>query len=200
VFAKQIGFPELIYADDDQNGVIVMSNQPGVRDLVDEDALLGNLFNLDGRVHEGRSIRSVRSIFSVDERLSIDVEISLPLAQSIDVENGKEIHTFLLSRFVIGDYQLYSSKAQQSGGVLLTKTVLEDKLGAGVIDLVQNAPESHVAHMLSGKIQQLDMRLVLRYKEYRIERGKLAHSVERKVLELDHSGLYDILLQFNKRV
>ena len=69
-----------------------------------------------------------------------------------------------------------------------------------MIDLVQDAPESHVAHMLSGKIQQLDMRLVLRYKEYRIERGKLAHSVERKVLELDHSGLYDILLQFNKRV
>lgn len=201
VFAKQIGFPTLVYAHDDQAGTITMSNQPDVEALIDEDQLLGDTFSLISNVTEGRNISSTRSIFSVEERMSIDIEMSLPVAQTIDVTNGDEHHTFLLSRFAIGDYQKRYNMVQQSNGYVVTKTVLQNTIDSGFIDLVQDAPESHVSQLLSGEIRQLNMRLVLRYKNYFVGvGGHLAHTVERKIIEMDPSGLYDLLLQFNKRV
>ena len=119
----------------------------------------------------------------------------------IDVNNGKEHHSFLLSRFVIGDYQRRYNITQQSNGYMLTKTILQNTIGSGLIDLVQDAPESHVTHLLAGRIRQLDMRLILRYKNHYLdENNHLSHTIERKVQTLDTTGLYDILLQFNKRV
>ena len=82
--------------------------------------------------------------------------------------NGKEQHTFLLNRFMITDYINIAGRTQQKGGVILTKSLINDKTGSGFIDLVNNQPTSHVAKLLNGKIQQMDLRMVLRYKKYSI--------------------------------
>lgn len=220
VFARLIGFPQFIYADDVGGGVTLMSNQRGIPDLFySAPDILGAMrqwFVEDtGNVliaanGNPRTIESTKSIFNCDDRLSLDIEISLPLSQSIEVFNGKENHTFILNRFMITDYINISGRTQQKGGVILTKSIISDKLGIGFTDLVSDEPTSHVAKLLNGKIQEMDARMVLRYKKYAIHvdaqglitlpKNQLQFTIERKTLEFDENGVYDLLLAFNKRV
>ena len=98
----------------------------------------------------------------------------------------------------------------EKGGVILTKSIINDKLSVGFTDLVYNQPTSHTAQLLNGKIQEMDVRLVLRYKKYTIEltnaglitlpNDQLKFTIARKTIELEHDGLYDLLLAFNKLV
>jgi hypothetical protein len=124
----------------------------------------------------------------------------LPISQSIDVLNGVEKHTFILSRFMVTDYKSLECIAEQKGGVILSKAILSDKVGCGVVDLVMGKPAAHTAQLLNGKIQSLDMRLVLRYKDYYIENTYLRYRIADKILEFNDYGLYDILIQFNKKI
>ena len=85
--------------------------------------------------------------------------------------------------------------------MILSKTILEDKLSTGFRDLVMGEPSSHVSNLLNGKIQAMDTRLVLRYKDYRVDDdGKLRFDVKHKLIDFTNDGMYDIVLQFNKRV
>ena len=201
VFAKQIGFPVLIYAYDNQAGTITLSNQVNAPPL-----FLGNgNFALNPHIHttanlQPRTIESTKSIFNCDDRLSIDIEISLPLSQSIDVHNGSEHHTYLLNRYMITDYVTVEGRTQQKGGHILTKSIIHDKLSAGFTDLVQNQPSSHTAQLLNGKIQEMDLRLMLRYKSFVIVGDHVEFTIKRVTMEMDESGVYDLLLAFNKRV
>ena len=201
VFAKQVGLPVLIYAHDNQAGIITLSNQVNAPPL-----FFGNqLFALDPDIHATanglpRTIESTKSIFNCDDRLSVDIEISLPLAQSIDVHNGSEQHTYLLNRYMITDYVTVEGRTQQKGGHILTKSIIHDKLSAGFTDLVHNQPSSHTAQLLNGKIQEMDLRLMLRYKKFSVVDERLKFTIERVPMELDDSGVYDLLLAFNKRV
>ena len=196
VFAKLIGFPTQIYHGTTAAGLIVMSNQPGILPLLDG----ANNFALAPRINTGRSVISTKSIFRVDDRLSIDVEITLPLAKTIDVHNKTEKHTYLLSRFLVADYLSVDTIAQQRGGFLLTKSIISDKLNSVITDLVANSPGTHTAQLKNGKIQEMDVRLILRYKKYEIINNILTYSVAHKTLELENDGLYDLLLSFNKKV
>jgi hypothetical protein len=147
-----------------------------------------------------RTIFSIQSIFEMDDRLSIDLEISLPISQTIDVENSKEQHTFLLARFVISDYKHIETRVQQRKGVVLSKAVIQDTLALGVHDLVRNTPEAHTTQLLPGKIQVLDSRLVFRYRSYSILNGTLKSEIKSRIFSMDEHGVYDILLEFNKKV
>ena len=218
VFARLIGFPQFIYGDN-VGGVITMSNQVTTPDLLySAPDFAGNVqqyyvndSNMPAAANGNpRTIESTKSIFSCDDRLSLDIEISLPLSQSIDVFNGKEQHTFLLNRFMITDYINIAGRTQQKGGVILTKSLINDQMGSGFTDLVKNQPTSHVAKLLNGKIQEMDLRMVLRYKKYSIlvddqgllslPKNQLQFTIERKTLQLDENAAYDLLLAFNKRV
>ena len=188
-------------------GVTLMSNQTGIPDLLYSApwGAIRQLFVEDtGDVliaanGNPRTMESTKSIFNCDDRLSLDIEISLPLSQSIEVFNGKEQHTFLLNRFMITDYINITGRTQQKGGVILTKTIISDKLGIGFTDLVSDEPTSHVAKLLNGKIQEMDARMVLRYKKYAIHvdaqglltlpKNQLQFTIERKTLEFDENGL-----------
>ena len=196
VFAKQIGFPTLIYAHDDQWGVILMSNQKDIPALIDR----WDAFDIDPQIHESRTVVSTRSIFTMDERLSIDVEISLPMSHSIDVHDGDESHSFILNRYIITDYIAVECITQQRGGVILTKSIIQDSLATGYTDLVKAQPSVHASQLLNGKIQAFDIRLVLRYKVFRIENKILKHTIARKTIEMDANSSYELLLSFNKRV
>ena len=202
VFAKQVGLPVFIYAHDDQAGTVTMSNQVNIPSLFN---LANGNFALDPDINAPanelpRTIESTKSIFNCDDRLSVDIEISLPLAQSIDVHNGSEQHTYLLNRYMITDYVTVEGRTQQKGGHILTKSIIHDKLSAGFTDLVHNQPSSHTAQLLNGKIQEMDLRLMLRYKKFSVVDDRLKFTIERVPMELDDSGVYDLLLAFNKRV
>ena len=218
VFARLIGFPQFIYGDY-VGGVITMSNQVTTPDLLySAQDFAGNVLqhfvndsNMPAAANGNpRTIESTKSIYSCDDRLSLDIEISLPLSQSIDVFNGKEQHTFLLNRFMITDYINIAGRTQQKGGVILTKSLINDQMGSGFTDLVKNQPTSPAAKLLNGKIQEMDLRMVLRYKKYSIlvddqgllslPKNQLQFTIERKTLQLDENAAYDLLLAFNKRV
>ena len=196
VFAKQVGFPELIYHGPNAIGVDIMSNQPGCLPLLDG----ANLFTSVSATNNGRSLISTSSIFRTDDRISLDIEITLPVARSIDVFQKQETQTYLLSRFMVTDYIRVDTIAQQRGGFLLTKSMISDKLNAGFTDLVAGSPGTHTAQLKNGSIQELDVRLILRYKKFEIINEILTYAIQRETLEMDPDGLYDMLLSFNKRV
>ena len=198
VFAKLVGLPEQIYSGLDAlpNGNVVFSNQPGVLPLIDG----ANNFALPSAVANSVSITSNDSIFRVDDRLSLDVEITLPLARTIDVHKKQEKQTYLLSRFIVKDYINVATVAQQRGGFLLTKSIMQDKLSTGFTDLVANQPGTHASQLKNGKIRELDVRLALRFKEWEVINGILTYSIQHKTIELEEDGCYDLLLAFNKRV
>lgn len=201
VFAKILGFPTLIYSYVDGAGLVHISNQEGVPDL-----FVAGDFNLalgapDLGATGFESLISTGSIFKFDERISIDIEIALPLSRTIDVLDRVERHTFILSRFMLSDYKELETIIEQRGGVILTKSILQDTLALGCVDLVRGQPQTHTAMLLNGKIQALDLRLVLRYKEYFIDNAEhLAFSIKHKTHELDEHGFYDILLHFIKKL
>jgi hypothetical protein len=199
VFARLIGFPPHIYSSYTLGGVQLISTQTS-EPLIELDFQGDEVFNIPIGAAEEINITSTKSIYLFDERLSIDIEITLPISQSIDVLNGAEKHTFILSRFLITDYKDLECVTEQRGGVILSKSILSDRIGSGMVDLVQGKPTSHTAQLLNGKIQVLDMRLVLRYKDYYFQNNNLQYNVLHKTLELEDAGLYDILLQFNKKV
>ena len=198
VFAKLVGFPEQIYSGLDAvpNGNVVFSNQPGVLPLIDG----ANNFALPSAVADLYSFTSNDSIFRVDDRLSIDVEITLPLARTIDVHKKQEKQTYLLSRFIVKDFVNVATVAQQRGGFLLTKSIMQDKLSTGFTDLVANQPGTHASQLKNGKIRELDVRLALRFKEWEVINGILTYSIKHKTIEMEEDGCYDLLLAFNKRV
>ena len=196
VFAKQVGFPDQIYSGVTAGGAAVMSNQPAILPLLTG----ANLFNLVSATNDGRSIISTSDIFRTDDRISFDVEITLPLACTIDVHDKQEKQTYLLSRFMVTDYIRVDTIAQQRGGFLLTKTMISDKLNTGFTDLVANQPGTHTAQLKNGNIQELDVRLILRYKSFEIINNILTYSTQHKTFEMGADGVYDLLLSFNKRV
>ena len=111
---------------------------------------------------------------------------------------------------MISDFVTVQGRTQQKGGVILTKSIINDTLSVGFTDLVHNKPSSHIAKLLNGKIQEMDLRLVLRYKQYAIDthdsgiitlpKNILSFTIARKPIELKNDGLYDILLSFTKQV
>ena len=198
IFALQIGFPEQIYSGYDDALVpnVVMSNQDGVQPLLTG----AGIFAFTSFVDHEKQIISTGSVFSLDDRLSIDVEIAMPLARSIDVHNSKEKQTYLLSRFIVKDYIEVETIAQQRGGFLITKSLMQDKLSTGFLDLVANQPGTHVSQLKPGAIRELDIRLALRYKEFEIINSILTYSIKHKTFEMDADGCYDLLMTFNKKV
>ena len=78
--------------------------------------------------------------------------------------------------------------------------MISDKLSTGFTDLVADNPGTHTAQLKNGQIQELDVRLILRYKSFEIINDILTYSTERKTLEMETDGVYDLLLSFNKRV
>ena len=196
IFAAQVGFPEQIYSGATAQGLVVMSNQPGCLPLLDGT----NHFALPSPVNDGVSIISTNSIYRVDDRLSIDVEITLPLARTIDVHDKQEKQTYLLSRFMVKDYIKVETIAQQRGGFLLTKSMLQDKLSTGFTDLVANQPGTHTSQLKNGKVREMDVRLMLRYKSFEIINSILTYSIKTKTLNMEDDGCFDLLLSFNKRV
>ena len=101
---------------------------------------------------------------------------------------------------MVTDYKQLESIVEQKGGVILSKSILSDTISAGVVDLVLGKPAAHTAQLLNGKIQAMDLRLILRYKDYFVENSHLKFKVAHKTLQLDEFGFYDILVQLNKNV
>ena len=203
VFASQIGFPNIIFARDQVvQGVTYtqISTDVTIDDLLVENNANVFVFDMQPNVSEGVNIKSTQSIFRIDDRLSYDLEISLPISQTIDTMNGKESQTFLLSRFQINDYQNIHTRTKQKDGLLLTEALIEDQLQGGMVDLVRGAPSSHVSQLLNGSIQALDLRVILRYKEYYFENDNVRFNIARRPVDMGDYGFYDLLLQFNKRV
>ena len=201
VFAQQIGFPPFLYAATIGGGA-QFSNQTNAAGEFNMAALIGpppQTYQLAPEVGVNRNVKSTRSLFEYDDRLSFDLEVSLPLGMSIDLVNGEETHNFILSRFQITDYKEVTNRTKTKNGYLLSEGIFEDRL-VGKIDLVRGEPNSHVSQLLNGKIQAFNIRIILRYKEYSVVNGELKFTIKRRPVEMDPYGFYDILVQFNKRV
>ena len=82
---------------------------------------------------------------------------------------------------------------------MMSEGIFQDRL-VGKIDLVREEPNSHVAQMLNGKIQAMNLRVILRYREHSVVSGNLVFSIQKRPIEMGVDGFYDISLQFNKRL
>ena len=102
---------------------------------------------------------SVSSIKQLDERSSLDLWVSFPISNRIEVLNGIESHEHLLGRFDLTDVQEFVGTTFRVGG----KRKLAEKFQSGMENLTRNNPDYEANHLLPGQIQFVNIRIRTRY-------------------------------------
>ena len=136
------------------------------------------------------SWRAIKSVFQVDERISIDVESTVPVFNTMTSEFSKEKQEHLLSRFVIPDYKEVVSHMSSMDGILVAGFTFEDE-GEAVHNLVRN-PYCKVNAMRSGQIQAVNISMWVRY--------LVDNTLEKIRFVLEENEWVDMGLLFSKKI
>ena len=134
---------------------------------------------------------SSKTVFSADQRVTLDIESTLPTYNTISSEFSKEIHTRLLARFNLSDFININAYTKSNNGLVISGIEFEEQVTDGVKDLVRN-PHTNLSMLRPSTIQAVDISLWLRY------------IVDKKIVKtefklLDHEWV-DFTLSFIKRV
>jgi hypothetical protein len=134
---------------------------------------------------------SSKTVFSADQRVTLDIESTLPTYNTISSEFSKEIHTRLLARFNLSDFININAYTKSNNGLVISGIEFEEHVTDGVKDLVIN-PHTNLSMLRPSTIQAVDISLWLRY------------IVDKKIVKtefklLDHEWV-DFTLSFIKRV
>lgn len=192
-FQKFCGFESYIWASTVANA-LVTSRTDGYGPMSFIDPMVGQ-FTMDANAFIGAGepliFPGTKSAFSADTRISIDVEATLPLFNSITSEFAVEKHEFLLERFSIPDYQDVETSNTTTNDLVITGVDFEDGLMSGVKDLVRD-PHTHVIGMRAGRIQALNVTLWIRY--------MLENTIKKTQLQLRNNEWVDFSMVFTKKV
>ena len=134
--------------------------------------------------------QATSSVFSLDGRLTIDVESTVPVFNTMTSEFSVEKQEHLLSRFVLPEYREISANLHSLDGLVVTDLDFEDE-GESVTDLVRN-PYCKVNAMRSGHIQAVNISLWVRY--------LVDTTLEKVRLTLGKNEWVDLGLLFSKRL
>jgi len=101
---------------------------------------------------------SVTTIKQLDERSSLDLWVSFPISNRIEVLDGIESHEHLLGRFDLTDVQEFAGTTFREG-----KRKLSEKFQSGMENLTRNNPDYEANHLLPGQIQFVNVKIRTRY-------------------------------------
>ena len=192
-FQTYCGFAPYIWAST-VAGALVTSNSAGLNATSFIDPMAGT-FLMDPNAFMGGAeplfFPGTKSAFSADTRISIDIEATLPLFNSITSEFSVEKQEFLLERFSIPDFLDVETSNTTTNDLIVTGVDFQDGLMSGVKDLVKN-PSTHVIGMRPGFIQALDVTLWVRY--------IVDNVIKRKQFVLQENEWVDFTMVFTKKV
>ena len=163
-FQQFCGFNQFIWATT-VGGALVTSESAGYNVMDFIDPMVGTfLLNPNVFMGGGEDLNFIgpNSVFSADSRISLDIEATLPLFNSITSEFSKEKQEFLLERFSIPDFLDVETSNTTTNDLIVTGVDFVDGLMSGVKDLVRD-PHTHVIGMRPGFIQALNVTLWIRY-------------------------------------
>ena len=187
------GFDPFIWATT-VAGALVTSESAGYNAMDFIDPMVGTfILNPNAFMGGGEALyfSASKSAFAADSRISLDIEATLPLFNSVTSEFSKEKQEFLLERFSIPDFLDVESSNTTTNDLILTGVDFVDGLMSGVKDLVRN-PHTHVIGMRPGFIQALNVTLWVRY--------MLDGVIKKTQFELSDTEWVDFTLVFTKKV
>ena len=131
------------------------------------------------------------AIENLDERLSLDLQMTIPISNKIISVDGQEEHEHILARFPYNNMKKFTTKLVQTDVEMEDSVIIDESFGAGLVDLTLENPNYESNHLLNGDIQQLGISLFTRY----YENGK----IERIKTDMN-DGLWVLRLVFAKKV
>lgn len=187
-FAKLAGFDRYLWVRDTG----LASNAQNHMTIVNQ---AGNFAFPLGDVNQAGNMPTygwiaTKSVFQIDQRISIDVESTVPVFNTMTSEFSKEKQEHLLSRFVIPDYKEVKSHMTSEDGLLVTGITFEDE-GESVHNLVRN-PYCKVNAMRSGQIQAVNISMWVRY--------LVDNTLEKIRFVLEENEWVDMGLLFSKKI
>jgi len=103
------------------------------------------------------------SMTAFDERLSIDVQATFPISNSISVVDGVEEHEFILARFPLSDYKRFDTDLIGDDVQLSDFVQITEDVNVGLEDLARGNPNITSIYLLPGSIRQVTIELFTRY-------------------------------------
>jgi len=103
------------------------------------------------------------SMTAFDERLSIDVQATFPISNSVSVVDGVEEHEFILARFPLADYKRFDTDLIGNDVQLSDFVQITEDVNVGLEDLARGNPNITSIYLLPGSIRQVTIELFTRY-------------------------------------
>ena len=192
-FQKYCGFEHLVWGST-VAGALVTSRTTGYNTYSFIDAMAGQ-FTMLANTFMGNAqplfFPGIKSVFSADTRISVDIEATLPLFNSITSEFSVEKQEFLLERFSIPDFLDVETSNTTINDLVVTGVDFEDGLMSGVKDLVRD-PHTSVSGLRPGFIQALNVTLWIRY--------IIDNTIKKVRLKLQENEWVDFSMVFTKKV
>jgi len=194
-FQKLCGFDQFIWATTLAGALVTSQTDNYESTDLFINALGVDVFQFQANAFAGNLeplfFPATKSTFSADTRLSLDIEATLPLFNSVTSEFSIEKQEFLLERFSIPDYLDVETSNTSTNDLIITGVDFHDGLMSGVKDLVRD-PHTHVIGMRSGFIQALNVTLWVRY--------MMNNEIKKTRLVLQEGEWVDFTLVFTKKV
>ena len=156
VAQKKTGFPEYLFITETIYGVHTAHN--GLEYLFEDGA-----FTEDHVVVETYIFETLYAMNNFDDRLTLDVVLTIPLSNSITVIDGTEEHEFIVSRFHLSDYKRFDTSTTLLEGRVSSQITIEEDINVGLEDLARSNPNQSTIYMLPGDIRQISIQLYTRY-------------------------------------
>ena len=190
-FAKRVGFEsQYLWGGQDQANNNVTS---GTVDEYIWELHQGNFRYKHEMTYTGGDtiFKSDYPFFLIDQRLTLDVELTIPVSKVVESNNGEYKEKFKLASFPIDSYIQTDAKVSTVDGIARPSIRIRDSLTGGLIDLCGGYAESIVKHFLPGSVQAINTRIFCSYRDWNGSKTELG-------FELD--GFYDLELLFTKKV
>mgnify|MGYP001082277092 CR=1 FL=1 len=105
--------------------------------------------------------------------------------------DGQEEHEYILARFPYNNLKRFTSKLIETDSGTQDIVILDEKFGAGLVDLTLGNPNYESNFLLNGDIQQISITLFTRYYE---------NGVIKRVPMVMNDGLWYLRLIFSKKL
>ena len=152
---RKTGFKEYLFVTE---GAELRTARDGVEFLFDE-----NVFTYEPDVDEEYNYDSVYSIDNFDDRLSLDVVLTIPLSNQITVVDGKEEHEYILSRFPLNEYKRFDTITTFLEDRVSEGIRIDEGINVGLEDLTRGNPDQSIVFPMNGDVRQISIQLYTRY-------------------------------------
>ena len=152
---KKTGFAEFLFVTE---GATLRTAQDGVEFLFDEEK-----FTYDPDVEEEYNYNSVFALDTFDDRLSLDVVMTIPLSNQIMIVDGEEEHEYILSRFPLNEYKRFDTITTFLEDRVSESIGIDEDINVGLEDLTRGNPDQSIVFPMNGDVRQISVQLYTRY-------------------------------------